>query len=64
MSTKPVMVCRNKEGKIQYIDVDKCHKTFFCKWKPDFKCGDKNNIHTCEELDDISTAFLKTITDP
>lgn len=59
--SKPLLVCRNKEGKIQHIDVDMCHKSFFGTWKPDFKCGNKNNTHTCEEFNELTIAFLKTI---
>ena len=49
---RPVLVCRDKNGKINHVDLDLCKRQFiyFGKWLPLFPCGDRHNIHTCELL--------------
>lgn len=64
-SQNVVMVCRDKQGNVKYVDRDMCYRPYrFLPWKPEFKCGDKNNRHTCEPITPITEQFLESLKYP
>ena len=54
-----IMVCRNhKTGLINYIDDDRhCRKTIFGDYKPKYNCGNKDNTHSCETVQQFIQSF-------
>ena len=54
------LICRDSNsGQIQHIEIGKCHRRFSVgKFVPNFKCENKNNIHSCESIQQLSMPHI------
>lgn len=60
--TKQVLVCRDENQKIKFLDVDACRRRYmlFGPYEPTFKCGSDKNVHTCEPMTNLQIEYFRS----